>query len=84
MPYKYVMESFCDMVGASMAYNPKDWKPSMLVNYWETKCKGKRIMNEQSQNLVELLIYSLEKIGLKNFFKWYKEAKKELKNQYGR
>ena len=27
MPYKYVIESFCDMLGASKAYNPKAWEP---------------------------------------------------------
>ena len=84
MPYKYVIESFCDMLGASRAYNPKEWKPSMLLNYWDTKCKGKRIMNEESLNLVDMLICTLDKLGLEDFFKWYKGAKEELKLQYER
>lgn len=82
MPYKYVIESFCDMLGASKAYNPKEWKPEMLWNYWITKCKGKRIMNEQSTYLVEKLIWNLYQIGEKEFFKKYKKIKKYLKNHY--
>lgn len=82
MPYKYVLESFCDMVGASRAYNPQSWKPEKLVNYWETKCKGKRIMNIESQNFVEKLIYQLNDLGLDGFIKWFKANKKILKQEY--
>ena len=83
MPYKYVVESFCDMVGASMAYNPKGWKPKMLLDYWNKKCKGKRIMNKKSEAFVEMLIHKLNNtVGIDNFFKWYKRNKKSLKRQY--
>lgn len=82
MPYKYVIESFCDMVGASKAYNPKEWKPGMLWNYWITKCKGKRIMNSESTALVEKLILQLNSLGEKEFYKWYKIKKKNLKKAY--
>lgn len=82
MPYKYVIESFCDMLGASKAYNPKEWKPEMLWNYWVTKCKGKRIMNEHSTYLVEKLIWNIREMGEEHFFKWYKSAKKYLKESY--
>lgn len=82
MPYKYVIESFCDMLGASKAYNPKEWKPEMLWNYWITKCKGKRIMNKESTYLLEKLIWNLYQIGEKEFFKKYKKIKKTLKKLY--
>lgn len=82
MPYKYVIESFCDMLGASKAYNPKDWKPEMLWDYWITKCKGKRIMHEESIYLVEKLIWNLKELGEKNFFEAYKNNKKYLKENY--
>ncbi len=84
MPYKYLIESFCDMVGASMAYNPNEWKPSMLVSYWEAKCKGKRIMNKTSEALVERLIYTLNELGMDQFIKWYNDNKKELREEYER
>jgi hypothetical protein len=73
MPYNYVLESFCDMLGASKAYNPTDWKPEMLKNYWLTKCVGKRIMHEKSANLVEFLIYKLVELGEEAFFNWFKD-----------
>ena len=82
MPYKYVIESFCDMLGASKAYNPKEWKPDMLWNYWITKCKGKRIMNEESTYLVERLIWNIKELGEDRFFKQYKKIKKYLKENY--
>ena len=82
MPYNYVIESFCDMLGASKAYNPKDWGPDLLLCYWDQKCKGKRIMHEKSANLVELLIHQIADIGEEEFFKWYKEHKTFLQNYY--
>ena len=82
MPYKYVIESFCDMVGASKAYNPKEWKPDMVCDYWINKCKGKRIMNEESEYLVEKLIWNLKECGEKQFINNYKRQKTYLKKAY--
>lgn len=82
MPYKYVIESFCDMVGASKAYNPKEWKPDMVWDYWINKCKGKRIMNEESEYLVEKLIWNLKECGEKHFINNYKHQKTYLKKAY--
>lgn len=82
MPYNYVIESFCDMLGASKAYNQKDWKPEMLSNYWITKCVGKRIMHEKSANLVEFLINRLVELGEETFFVWFKENKYFLRFYY--
>ena len=82
MPYKYVIESFCDMVGASKAYNPKVWSPENVWVYWTTKCKGRRIMNAESEYLVEKLIWNLKEYGEARFIRWYKDAKKYLKESY--
>jgi hypothetical protein len=82
MPYKYVIESFCDMVGASKAYGGKGWKEEAVWNYWQTKCKGKRIMNKESEYLVEKLIWNLYQMGEKRFLEWYKSSKNYLKKEY--
>ena len=82
MPYKYVIESFCDMLGASKAYNKENWQPEMLLNYWKTMCVGKRIMHKESTDLVELLIYRLNSIGEEAFFVWYNNEKASLKTRY--
>ena len=82
IPFKYIMESFCDMLGASKAYNKENWKPRMLLDYWETKCLGKRIMHEQSTKFLDYLIRQLVLDGEENFFEWYKDIKDLLKAEY--
>jgi hypothetical protein len=82
MPYKYLMESFCDMLGASKAYNPENWKPKMLLDYWNTKCIGKRIMHDDSTKFLDMLIRQLALDGEDNFFEWYNDCKDWLKNEY--
>lgn len=82
MPYKYVIESFCDMLGASKAYNPENWEPSMLLTYWQDKCVGKRIMQVKSTQLVDFLINKLAELGENEFYKWYNENKKFIQNYY--
>jgi hypothetical protein len=82
MPYRYVIESLADMLGASKAYNKTNWKPQMLIDYWEQKCLDKRIMHKDSVQLLDTLIRQLVSQGENNFFIWYKENKKALKNNY--
>lgn len=82
MPYKYIMESFCDMLGASKAYNPNNWAPEMLLNYWENKCKRKRIQHKDSEAFLDELIMQLVVLGEADFFNWYKECKDYLKRMY--
>ena len=84
MPYKYVIESFCDMVGASKAYAQKNWEPKMVWDYWQAKCVGKRIMNKESQYLVEKLIWNLYQMGEERFLTWYKNGKKYLEDEYNK
>lgn len=80
MPYNYVIESFCDMLGASKAYNPENWKPQMLLDYWEQKCVGKRIMHEDSVILLNYLIHQL--VFDTEFFDWYNKLKNFIREQY--
>ena len=82
MPFKYVIESFCDMLGASKAYNPENWKPKMLLDYWNQKCKDKRIMHEKSIFLVEELIYKLYNIGEDAFWVYFTTHKKFYQTFY--
>ena len=81
MPYKYVVESFCDMVGASKAYNQSNWTPDMVWDYWIKSCKGKRLMHEDSESLLENLLKLYVKLG-PEFFQFYKKYKKSWKNKY--
>ena len=82
MPYKYLIESFCDMLGASKAYNPDSWKPQMLLDYWEQRCIGKRIMHEASVSFLDAQIRNLVEYGEDDYFVWYKNNKDFLKKVY--
>ena len=82
MPYKYLVESLADMIGASKAYNPNNWKPEMLLNYWEIKCKGKRIQHPASEEFLDKMIRKLVTYGEEAFFEWYKNNKDYLKKSY--
>lgn len=82
MPYKYVIESFCDMVGASKAYNPDNWDPQLVWDYWLDRCKGKRLMHPDSAYLTEKLIWNLYTLGEKEFIDWYRHNRDVVKKLY--
>lgn len=87
MPYKYVIENFCDMVGASKAYNQGKcksgkWTPQMVYDYWVEKCEGKRIMHNESLYLIRKLIWNLREKGEEGFIAWYRHAESYLRDNY--
>lgn len=82
MPYRYMVESLADMLGASKAYNPDNWTPEMLLNYWKNNCKGKRIQHKDSEAFLDNLIMQLVTQGENEFFEWYKNNKENLRKEY--
>lgn len=82
MPYKYVIESICDFVGAGMAYSKEKWTPNSPWEYWELRCKGKRLMHPDSEYLTEKLLWGIKELGLEGFLKMYNNSKKYLKENY--
>lgn len=83
IPYKYVVEMICDMIGAGMAYNYSNWTTRSPLDYYEKNCKGKRIMHKDSTELFETLIYKLSEFNtLAEFVAWYKNNKKDLIDKY--
>ena len=82
MPYKYVIESLCDMLGASKAYNPKNWRPEMLQKYWVMHCKDKRIQHPASEEFIDKMIMNLVTCGEEAFFEWYNRNKQFLQKAY--
>ena len=83
MPYKYVIEMFCDNVGAGHVYNKEKWEPYMMLEYNKTQ-DPKRIMNKDSLNLYNFLCDKINELGEVQFVKWYKKNKKEIKKKYER
>lgn len=85
MPYKYVIEMFCDFIGASKVYNKSKWSTQDPLNYWKLKGEGKRLMYKDSLELFTYLITLLSKCNkLKQFYKIYHCLKKDLKVRYKR
>lgn len=85
MPFKYVMESFCDMVAAGKAYSigkGVEWKCTDTWGYWQKMCVSKRIMNKESEYLLAKLIWNLREKGEVGFYKWFNANKDWLKQNY--
>ena len=83
MPYKYVIEMLCDMIGAGYAYNKSTWQPKDVKAYWKLHDGPHRIINPETKDLYEFLLDKLEYYNdLKSFVKWYKGEKKILKALY--
>lgn len=81
IPYKYVIEMFCDFVGAGQAYNRNSWNSNMPLEY-HLKTKGNRIYHPDTLYLLEVLFCRLKDLGVKDFFKWYKTDKNALEGSY--
>ena len=76
IPYKYVIEMFCDFVGAGKAYNQEKWTKDAPWDYWVKACDGKRLMHPESEYLIKKLLWSLKELGMDEFIRWYRENKK--------
>lgn len=83
MPYKYVIEMFCDFVGAGKAYSQDKWTEDTPWDYWMKACEGKRLMHEESEYLIKKLLWNLKEMKMERFLDWYKStSKKYLKPHY--
>ena len=82
MPYRYVVESFCDMVGAGKAYLKDKWTIHSPLEYYNAKCQD-RLMHPESKLLLECLLIELDRSSsVKAFLQSYKFFKKYLKDAY--
>ena len=59
MPYEYVIEMFCDFIGAGKAYEKDKWTKETPWNYWVSKCEKKRAMHKTSEYLIKKLLWNL-------------------------
>jgi hypothetical protein len=83
MPYKYVIEMFCDFIAAGKSYNKENWSVKTPWEYWINKCKGVRILDKETEYLFEKLLWNMhESESEKAFYKFYKSIKKYLKTTY--
>lgn len=83
IPYKYVIEMFCDFVGAGKAYMKKSWTAEAPLNYWN-KEYPKRLYQNETKALLSYLFIKMKDLGEDNFVKFYKENKQILKSAYNK
>lgn len=83
IPYKYVVEMFCDFVGAGKTYNKQHWTTSSPLEYWKKVCNGERLMNAESEWLLVFLLTRLNECSsLGEFVSWYRKQKRAIKADY--
>ena len=83
MPYDYVIEMFCDRVGACKAYKKSDYTPEDALKYYEAKTKGHNVLHFDTEVLLELLLQKIAEFDTeKEFCAWYKRHVKQLKFLY--
>lgn len=83
MPYKYVIESICDMIGAGKAYCKDKWNTKNPLEYWNNKCEGKRLMHPTSLDFQRRLLQVLASYENEDdFYNWYNNTKEKLELDY--
>lgn len=61
MPYRYLVEMFCDRVAASKIYNGKAYRQSDPLEYFERGRARRNVHEKTSDQLEELLVMLAEK-----------------------
>ena len=74
MPLRYVKEMFCDRVAASKIYQGKNYKDSHPLEYFNLG-KERRIIHEDTSDLLEKLLIMLNDEGEDATFRYIKNLK---------
>ena len=88
IPYKYVAETACDKMAASIVYNGKNWTNSSAYDYWMRDLGEKEIVNPKVKNFFDELFYQVKEQGLdktytkSNFKALYKKHCIDDKTEY--
>ena len=81
MPYKYVIEMFCDFVGAGKTYMKENWSASAPLEY-HLRTKKNRVYHRDTLMLLDFLFTKLDKLGEDEFLKYYKKHKHLIREIY--
>lgn len=81
IPFKYVLEILCDMISAGKVYERGKWTSSSPLNFYSNE-KNALILNEETRDLLERLLETINAKGLKDGMKIIKKIKKTLKKNY--
>ena len=78
MPYRYVVEMFCDRVAASKIYQGKNYNSNHPIEYF-MRSKETRLIHKDTSDELELLLTMLSEKGEKETFKF---IRKRIKSNY--
>lgn len=78
MPYKYVVEMFCDRVAASKIYQGDNYSDKHPIEYF-LRAKKTRMIHPETSDELELLLTKLAECGEKETFDF---IKKRIKDRY--
>ena len=81
MPYKYILEMFCDRTAASIVYKGKDYTDGYPLVYYNNG-KHSYIMHPVSRRALEHLLHYLNDYGLDETLKYIKQNKDRLQKEY--
>lgn len=82
MPFKHVVEMFCDFIGAGKSYSKKYWNFDTPITY-HNATKQSRIFNDKTLELFEVLLNNLSiSKNKRQFIRWFKTNKKILMESY--
>ncbi len=85
MPFKYVLEMFCDRIAASKTYAENAgnvFKPNMPYQYYLDRCRGKDKMHNETEILLAFLLQFLALNGENYTFIFIKNNKRALEEAY--
>ncbi len=75
MPFKYVLEMFCDRVAASKIYQGENYKKEHPLEYF-LRGKKRRVIHPETSLQLEYLLTMLSENGEEETFKFIKNHKK--------
>ena len=77
IPYEYVIEMICDWLAAGIVYSKQkvDYdKPYKEPLEYYKKCRGERIFNKETQDLIELYLVTIANFGINYFCQYVKKG----------
>jgi len=80
IPFKYVLEMFCDYISAGKTYK-KDWNRHYPLEYFN-KHKDNRVYHEKTLSFLIMLFESVDNLGLENTIKFIRQNKRSLRKVY--
>ena len=80
MPYRYVVEMFCDRVAASKIYNKENYRDNSSLEYYNQKAANRKI-HEQTKEELEIMLYMLAEKGEEETFRYIKNEIRRRKSR---